>query len=106
MKGPYTHIADLAKQAEPPVRGVKSRMIYHDDQVKAVVMGLDRAQLFPEQTTAHSSMIQVLRGEALVWLNDEKLDLQTGAWLHLPAGVRHSIRAKTPLVILVLLFKI
>ena len=48
MNPPYTHISDLAAQAEPPAQGILSRTIYHDEQLKAIVFGFDGDQeLFP-----------------------------------------------------------
>ena len=35
----YTHILDLAKEAEPPADGILSKTIYQDDQIKAVAFG-------------------------------------------------------------------
>ena len=35
----YTHILDLAKEAEPPADGILSRTVIQDDQIKAVVFG-------------------------------------------------------------------
>jgi len=31
----YTHILDLAKEAEPPADGILSRTIFQDDRIKA-----------------------------------------------------------------------
>jgi hypothetical protein len=39
MTTAYTHILDLAKEAEPPADGILSRTILQDDQVKAVIFG-------------------------------------------------------------------
>jgi hypothetical protein len=35
----YTHISDLAKEAEPPEKGILSRTIFNDEKVKAVIFG-------------------------------------------------------------------
>ncbi len=35
----YTHILDLAKEAEPPADGILNRTIYQDDNIKAVIFG-------------------------------------------------------------------
>ena len=35
MSTSYTHILDLAREAEPPADGILSRTIFQDDQVKA-----------------------------------------------------------------------
>ena len=47
MTTTYTHILDLAKEAEPPADGNLSRTISLDDQIKAVVFGSVKARSFP-----------------------------------------------------------
>ena len=39
MTTTYSHILDLAKEAEPPADGILSRTIFQDDQVKVVIFG-------------------------------------------------------------------
>ena len=40
----YTHILDLAKEAEPPADGILSRTVFQDDKIKAVVFGFGQGQ--------------------------------------------------------------
>jgi hypothetical protein len=44
MTTPYTHINDLAKEVQPPEKGILSRTIYNDDRVKAVVFGFGQSE--------------------------------------------------------------
>ncbi len=39
----YTHILDLAREAEPPADGILSRTIFQGDQIKAVLFGFGYA---------------------------------------------------------------
>jgi hypothetical protein len=47
MSTSYTHILDLAKDAEPPADGILSRTVFQDDRVKAVVFGFGRGRNSP-----------------------------------------------------------
>ena len=38
-------------------------------------------------------------------LGDDKHEAKAGTWVHMPTGQRHSIQAKTPVVMLLLLVK-
>ena len=38
-------------------------------------------------------------------LGDDTLEVRPGTWVHMPKGLRHSIQAKTPVVMLLLLLK-
>jgi quercetin dioxygenase-like cupin family protein len=43
--------------------------------------------------------------EATLTLGDDKHEAKPGTWVHMPTGQRHSIQAKTPVVMLLLLMK-
>lgn len=99
----YTHIFDLAKEAEPPADGILSRTIYQDDQTKAVVFGFGQGQALSEHTAAKPAILFFLKGEAVVGLGDDLKDAGPGTFVHMQAGLKHSINAKTPVVMLLLL---
>jgi len=99
----YTHILDLTKEVEPPADGSLSRTVFQDDRLKAVVFGFGQGQELSEHTTAKPAMLFFVKGEATVGLGDDVQEAHTGTWVHMPAGLKHSIKAKTPVVMLVLL---
>jgi quercetin dioxygenase-like cupin family protein len=101
----YTYILDLAKEAEPPDDGILSRTIFQDDRLKGVVFGFAQGQELSEHTAAKPAMLFFVKGEATVGLGDDLQQAQAGTWIHMPAGLRHSIRATTPLVMLLVLLK-
>ena len=102
---PYTYILDLAKEAEPPVDGILSREIYQDERTKAVVFGFGQGQELSEHTASKPAMLFFVQGEASVGLGDEVQEAQAGTWIHMPAHLKHSIKAKTPVVMLLVLLK-
>ena len=101
----YTHILDLAKEAEPPPDGILSRTLYQDDRVKALVFGFGQGQELSEHTAAKPAMLFFVSGEASVGLGDERQEAQAGTWIHMVANLKHSIKAKTPVVMLLVLLK-
>ena len=101
----YQHILDLAKEAEPPADGILSRTIFEDDRVKAVIFGFGQDQELSEHTASKPAMLFFVKGEAVVGLGDDMKEAQPGTWVHMPAGLKHSIKAKTPLVMLLVLLK-
>lgn len=101
----YTHILDLAKEAEPPADGILSHTIYQDDKIKAVVFGFGQGQELSEHTAAKPAMLFFVKGEATVGLGDDVQEAQTGTWVHMLANLKHSIKAKTPTVMLLVLLK-
>ena len=105
MKTPYTHISDLAKEAQPPEKGILSRTLYNDEKVKAVIFGFGQGEELSEHTASMPAILHFLQGEAKLTLGDDTLDARPGTWVHMPKGQRHSIQAKTPVVMLLLLLK-
>ncbi len=101
----YTHILDLAKEAEPPADSILSRTVFQDDRIKAVIFGFGQGQELSEHTAAKPVMLFFVKGEATLGLGDDVQDAQAGTSVHMPAGLKHSIKAKTPVVMLLLLLK-
>ena len=101
----YTHISDLAKEAQPPEKGILSRTIFNDDKVKAVIFGFGQGEELSEHTASMPAILQLIQGEATVTLGDDKHEAKPGTWVHMPTGLRHSIQAKTPVVMLLLFVK-
>jgi quercetin dioxygenase-like cupin family protein len=101
----YTHILDLVKEAEPPADGILSRTIFQNEKIKAVAFGFGQNQELSEHTAAKPALLFFVKGEASVGLGDDVQDAQAGTWVHMPANLKHSIKAKTPLVMLLVLLK-
>lgn len=101
----YTHFLDLAREAEPPADGILSRTIFQDDRLKAVVFGFGPGQELSEHTAAKPALLYFVKGEAKVGLGEDVQAAQPGTWIHMPAGLKHSIKATVPLVMLLVLIK-
>ena len=51
------------------------------------------------------AVLHFLQGEAKLTLGDDTVEARPGTWVHMAKGLRHSIQAKTPVVMLLLLLK-
>jgi quercetin dioxygenase-like cupin family protein len=105
MTTAYTHFLDLAKEVQPPDKGILSRTLFNDDRLKAVAFGFAQGEELSEHTASMPAILHFLQGEANVTLGDETVNAKAGTWVHMAKGLRHSIQAKTPLVMLLLLLK-
>ena len=100
----YTLIADLAGLVESiQPESIVSRTFYKDDHLKAILFGFDAGQELSEHTSSQAAIIQIVQGEATITLGDDRHELQAGAWLHMPPRLKHSIYAKTPLFMLLVM---
>jgi quercetin dioxygenase-like cupin family protein len=105
MTTAYTHFLDLAKEVEPPDKGILSRTLFNDDRLKAVVFGFAQGEELSEHTTSMPAVLQFLQGDAKLTLGDDTLEARPGTWVQMPKGLRHSIQARTPVAMLLLLVK-
>ena len=105
MNQGFTHINDLASEVEPPDDGILTRTLFNSDNVKAVIFGFGAGEELSEHTASTPAILQVLQGEATLTLGDETIDAQAGTWLHMEANLKHSVQARTPVVMLLLLLK-
>ena len=104
MTTTYTHISDLTKEVQPPAKGILSRTLFNDDRLKTVLFGFAQGEE-SEHTASMPAVLHFLHGEAKLTLGDDTLEGRPGTWVHMPTGLRHSIQAKTPVVMLLLLLK-
>src|SRR5688572_19591514 len=100
---PYTYIRDLAQTVEIPPDGILSRTVYSDATVSLVVFGFDAGQALSEHAASRPALLQILRGEARLTLASDTVEVATGSWVHMPAGLPHSVYAATPLLMLLVL---
>ena len=105
MDSRYTYIADLAKRVDIPVDGILSRTLHSDEEVKVVLFGFGAGQELSEHTASMPAILHIVEGEARLTLGGDSVEAGAGAWVHMPPELQHSIYAKTPLVILLLLIK-
>jgi quercetin dioxygenase-like cupin family protein len=105
MSTAFTHVLDVAKTAEPPEDGILTRTIFDDEKIKAVMFGFGQGEELSEHTAAVPAILHFLRGEATLTLGDEVIEAQNGTWVHMAASLPHSVRANTPVVMLLLMLK-
>ncbi|QDU94095.1 cupin domain-containing protein [Lignipirellula cremea] len=101
----YTNFVDLAKEVEPPNDGILTRTLFNDDHIKAVIFGFGQGEELSEHTASMPAILHFIQGEATLTLGDETVEAQPGTWVHMPANLKHSVKTKTPVVMLLLLLK-
>ena len=105
MDDNYTYIGDLVKELEIPRDGILSRILLKDSQVNVTIFGFDAGQELSEHTAGSPAIVQILKGEAMLTIAGEERSSGPGTWIHMPARTPHSLVAKTPVVMLLLLLK-
>ncbi len=100
----YTFIEDLASLIDAiQPESIISRTFYKNDSMKAIVFGFDSGEELSEHTSNQTAIIQIVRGEATLTLGADKHEVKAGSWVHMPPHLKHSVYAKTPLIMLLLM---
>lgn len=106
MTSSYTYIADLSQQIpDIPADSIISRTVHNDEQVKVVLFAFAAGQELSEHTAAMPAVLHFVQGDADLTLGADSMAAGPGTWVHMPSQLPHSIVAKTPVVMLLLLLK-
>ncbi len=105
MTTPYVFIENLEARATPTDDGILSKTVHADDRLKAVLFGFSPGQELSEHTAAMPATMHFLTGEAAVTVAGDAFEVKAGAWFHMQPNVKHSIVARTPVSMLLLLLK-
>lgn len=90
---------------EIPEESIVSRTVWKADGVKAVLFGFDAGQSLSEHSAGQAAIAHMLEGEAQITLADEIVDARPGTWIYMPPRMPHSVNAKTPTKLLLLLLQ-
>jgi quercetin dioxygenase-like cupin family protein len=99
------HFADMAAAVEIPADGILSRTLVNTAAVKVVLFAFSTGQELSEHTASMAAILQILKGDADVILGEDLHHTGPGFWTHMPPHLKHSVRAKTPTVMLLTLLK-
>jgi quercetin dioxygenase-like cupin family protein len=103
---PYLLIDDIAALLEDaPADSIISRTIHKDENSNVVLFAFAPGQALSEHTAASSAIIQILSGEAVIGLGEDSCEAHAGTWIHMQARLPHSVVAKTPLVMLLIMLQ-
>jgi quercetin dioxygenase-like cupin family protein len=105
MTTPYTMLTNVDHAIETPADGTLSRTLYQDERIKVVLFSFSADQELSEHTASSPAIMHFLSGESDVTLGADRVTATAGTWIHMAAQLPHSIRTKTPVVMLLSLLK-
>jgi len=95
----------LIKEIDIPQRGILSRTLYDDSDVKVVLFGFSAGHELSAHTAPMPAELYFLEGDADLTLGEDTQAVTAGAFAHMPPYLSHAVVAKTPLVMLLILMK-
>jgi quercetin dioxygenase-like cupin family protein len=90
---------------EVPPDSILSRTFHEDERVKAILFSFAVGQELSEHTASQPAILHFIEGEADLKLGEDELTAAPGTWVRMPARLPHSVRARTPVTMLLLLYK-
>ena len=82
---------------EYPETGIISKIFVKDDHSQQNLFCLASGTVLEEHTSAKNATVMVLEGEGILTLNGEKIDLNQGVLVYMPAHAPHALEATTNL---------
>ena len=105
-QGEYNYIDDLqALLPDIAEDTIVSRTFLDDENVKGILFGFATGQELSEHTASRPAILHFLSGEAELTLGPDTSVARPGTWVHMPAHLSHSIVARTPVVMILLLVR-
>jgi len=103
---PYTYIEDIAHLLpEVPERSILSRTVYDDDHLRVVLFRFAAGEELSEHTSAYTAILYFTEGEAHLTLGGDALQARPGTWVHMTPNLPHSVHARTPVTMLLMMIK-
>jgi quercetin dioxygenase-like cupin family protein len=95
----------LSDEIQPPESGKESRVLTDDTDAKVVLFAFAAGDGLKEHSAHLPAIIQILKGNAAMTVGDEPISGKPGTWIQMAADTPHSIKAETPVVMLLTLMK-
>lgn len=93
-----TVFQDLLAEAPIPARGILSQTVSNEAGVELVLFAFAAGEQLSEHTSARPAIIHILAGEADLTVGDAAYHAAPGMWARMPSNTKHSLLARTPLV--------
>lgn len=102
---PYMFFADLGQLVGDNLPdSILSRTLWKTGHVKSVLFNFDAGQSLSEHAVNQPAIIHIVRGQATLTLGSDEKEAADGTLVYLPPGLKHSVLAKTRVIMLLLLF--
>ena len=85
---------------------VVSKTIIKKETGTITLFAFDKGQGLSPHVAPFDALVQVVDGECIFSIGDEKNSMQTGDCIVLPAGIVHSVESVTPFKMLLTMIKI
>ena len=105
MNQPEYLIKQLTDELEIPESGKQSIVLNDNPKTKVILFSFAPGAGLAEHIAPFDATIQIISGTAALTVGGESVEGKAGAWIQMVAKTPHSIKAETPVVMLLSLVK-
>jgi quercetin dioxygenase-like cupin family protein len=98
-------IRQLMDEIQPPESGKQSIVLLDDTNTKVVLFAFAAGSGLTEHVAPFPAIIQIIKGEAALTVGNESVAGKMGTWIQMAAKTPHSIKAESPVLLLLTLLK-
>jgi quercetin dioxygenase-like cupin family protein len=105
MSEKYVFLEDLRDHSPLPDNGILSRTLQSDEVSKTIQFSFAPGQELSAHTAPFPALLYIAKGEADLNLGGEMHAAHEGTLVHMPPKLEHGIKAKTEVVMLLVMIK-
>jgi quercetin dioxygenase-like cupin family protein len=105
MSATVFHADLLAAGGDLQPDSILSRTLLDDEHLKVILFGFAAGQELSEHTASMPAVIHVLEGTGRLTLGEQAQAAGPGTWVYMPAWLKHSVQAETPMRMLLSLVR-
>jgi quercetin dioxygenase-like cupin family protein len=105
MNQPEYLIKQLADELSIPESGKRSLVLNDNPKSKVILFTFAANAGLAEHIAPFDATIQIISGTAVLTVGGESVEGKAGTWIQMVAKTPHSIKAETPVVMLLSLLK-
>ncbi len=99
-------IKQLTDELAIPESGKQSVVLLDNVRSKSILFTFAAGAGLPEHVAPFDETIQIISGTATLTVGEESVEGKPGTWIQMVAKTPHSIKAETPVVMLLTLVKL
>jgi quercetin dioxygenase-like cupin family protein len=105
MTNPTYLIKQLAQELAIPESGKQSLILMDNTKIKTILFSFAVGSGLAEHVAPLDATLQIISGQAAITVGEESVAGVPGTWVQMMAKTPHSIKAVTPVVMLLTLHK-
>lgn len=98
-------VYSMASAIDYAAGAVVSKILSKNEAGNLTLFAFDKGQNLSEHTAPFDAIIQILDGTAMVTINKEPYEVNTGEFIIMPANIPHAVDAKGPFKMLLTMIK-